>query len=78
MLVRQSKNTFIRLYDNVGYITNQLTRYDRSYNETGADFLSKISREPQEIENIILELYNLYGDSVALDKLNVFFIAFFL
>ena len=69
MLVRQSKNTFIRLYDNVGYITNQLTRYDRSYNETGADFLSKISREPQEIENIILELYNLYGDSVALDKL---------
>ena len=53
MLVRQSKNTFIRVYDKVGYITNQLTRYDRSYNETGADFLSKISREPQEIEKII-------------------------
>lgn len=69
MLVRQSKNTFIRVYDKVGYITNQLTRYDRSYNETGADFLSKISREPQEIENIIFELHNLYGDSVALDKL---------
>ena len=69
MLVRQSKNTFIRVYDNVGYITNQLTRYDRSYNETGADFLSKISREPRDIESIVLELHNLYGESVAFEKL---------
>lgn len=69
MLVRQSKNTFIRIYDNVGYITNQLTRYDRSYNETGADFLSKISREPKEIEHIIKELLELYGDSVTINKL---------
>lgn len=73
MLVRQTKNTFIRIYDNVGYITNQLTRYDRSYNETGADFLSKITREPQEIENILAELSELYGDSVAYNKLKLDF-----
>lgn len=39
MLVRQSKNIFIRFCDGKAYITNQLTRYDRYYNETGADFL---------------------------------------
>ena len=38
MLVKQSKNTFIRFFDNKGYITNQMTRKDRLYNETGADF----------------------------------------
>lgn len=49
MLVRQSKNTFIRFFDNKGYITNQMTRKDRLYNETGADFLRMISREPKKL-----------------------------
>ena len=53
MLVRQTKNTFIRYYDSKGYITNQMTRYDRLYNETGADFLHTLSRKAQDI-NVIL------------------------
>ena len=47
MLIRQSQNTYIRTTDRYGYITNQLTRHDRSYNETGADYLKQISRKPQ-------------------------------
>ena len=58
MLIRQSKNTFIRIYDNgqLGYITNQLTRHDRTYSESGAYFLQQITRVPKNTEFIIDEL----------------------
>ena len=76
MLVRQSKNTFIRFYDGKAYITNQLTRYDRYYNETGADFLKEISRQERDIDDIICSLKALYGDSVHLKKLSDDFLSF--
>ena len=41
MIVRQTKNTFIRFIGEKGYIINQMTRHDRNYNETGADFCAK-------------------------------------
>lgn len=52
----------MRVYDDgtMGYINNQLTRHDRIYNETGADFLRQITREPQEIEQIVDRLAVLY------------------
>lgn len=64
MLIRQSKNSFIRIYDNgrLGYINNQLTRYDRTYDQAGADFLSHITRQPQKIEDIVERLCALYED----------------
>ena len=62
MLIRQSKNSFIRFYEHgtVGFITNQLNHIIRYCYDSGADFLSKISRKPQEIENIISSLALLY------------------
>lgn len=60
MLVRQSNNTYIRTTDRYGYITNQLTRHDRTYNETGADYLKQISRKPQDVEDILDRLMKLY------------------
>lgn len=62
MLTRLSKNSFVRIYDEgaIGYINNQLTKHDRIYNETGADFLKLISREPQEINCIVDRLAALY------------------
>ena len=76
MLVRQCKNTFIRFIEEEGYITNQMTRHDRTYNETGADFLRAISRKPQEVEDIVNQLQKLYGDSVSHDELKQDFVAF--
>ncbi len=76
MLLRQSKNTFIRFWDGCGYITNQMTRHDRMYNETGADFLHEISRQPQSVEDILARLQALYGDSVSADQLRTDFLAF--
>ena len=76
MLVRQDKSTFIRCYDGIGYVTNQLTRYDRTYNETGADFLNCITRNPKEISVIIDALSLMYGNSVSYAKLKHDFNAF--
>lgn len=76
MLVRQSINTFIRFYYNKGYLSNQLTRFDRIYNETGADFLHEISRIPQDIDCIIQRLSKLYGKSVSKDVLKEDFMVF--
>ena len=47
-----------------------MTRYDRLYNETGADFLYHISRSPKSMEHIINELVSLYGESVSREKLS--------
>ena len=65
MLIKQSKNTYIRIYDNgtIGYILNQLTRHDRTYDETGADFLSLLSRQARDIEDIVNALCLMYKDA---------------
>lgn len=76
MLVRQSKDTFIRVTDNFGYIYNQTTQIDRMYNETGMDYLSSISRNPQDINQIVLkQLYQLY-EGVSYEELYQDFFSF--
>lgn len=63
MIIRQSKNSFIRIYDEgkIGYINNQLTRHDRTYNESGADFLAQITREPKSVDSIVENLSAIYN-----------------
>ncbi len=63
MYIKQSKNTFIRTTDRYGYVINQLTRQDRSYNASGADWLKEINRNPQDVEDIIKRLCSLYEDA---------------
>ena len=75
MLIRQTNNTFIRTTERYGYITNQLTYHDRTYNETGADYLKQISREPQDVEDIIDRLIQMYAN-VNRDELKADFIVF--
>ena len=53
-----------------------MTRHDRSYNETGSDFLKEVSREPKDVEDIVDHLTNIYGDSVSRDDLKADFIDF--
>jgi len=53
MLTKLSKNAFVRRPHGQGYITNQMTRWDRSYDEAGTDFLMTLSREPQDVETIV-------------------------
>lgn len=60
MLIRQSKNTYIRCTEKYGYITNQLTRFDRVYDESGAIFLKHIGRESRRLSSIIDSLCCFY------------------
>ena len=60
MYIRQSKNSFIRTTKLYGYITNQLTRHDRCYDEFGADILREITRFPREIDEIVRHLLTIY------------------
>lgn len=62
MLVRLSKNSFVRIYDDgaVGYIYNQLTRHDRCYINSGVDLLGALSREPRDQDELINSIINLY------------------
>ncbi len=62
MLIRQAKNSFIRCTDTYGYITNQLTRLDRVYNDTGAFFLRQICRNPVEFDTIVNSAAEKFGE----------------
>ena len=75
MLIRQSKDSFIRITSHYGYITNQLTRHDRVYDEFGADLLREITREPNEVNEIIGRLLQIYND-VDFDSLKSDFMEF--
>lgn len=75
MLIRQSKNTFIRCTENYGYVIDQLTRQDRVYNETGAFFLSQIGRESKNVDDIVNEMLREFED-ISFDELKADFIEF--
>lgn len=75
MLIRQSKNSFIRVTPHYGYILNQLTRHDRVYDETGADFLRQINHTPQSVYAIVDNLLQQY-EGVDRDTLLADFMEF--
>jgi radical SAM protein with 4Fe4S-binding SPASM domain len=75
MLVRQSRNSFIRCTDKYGYINDQLTRQDRVYDETGAVFLKQIGRSPKTIDSIISSLQHEFSD-VKEEELRIDFLEF--
>lgn len=75
MLIRQSKNSFIRCTESYGYITNQLLRQDRVYDEVGAIFLKQISRKTKDISVCLNELRHLFSD-VSQEVLRTDFVEF--
>ena len=53
MLYRQKKDTYIRNYDGIGYIHSTGLFNDRVVNESGAVFLTALSRRAQSLEELI-------------------------
>lgn len=49
MLYRQKKDTYIRNYDGVGYITSTGIFNDRIVNQSGTIFLCALNRTPQTL-----------------------------
>lgn len=73
MYIKQNIDSFIRIYGEMGYIMNQMTYFDRLYNETGADFLSHITRKARKIDDIVSELIQLYDESIDFNELKTEF-----
>jgi len=63
MLYRQKNNTFIRHYDDVGYIINFTTESDRVVDASGAVFLSALSRDPQTIDSLCNKILASFIDT---------------
>jgi radical SAM protein with 4Fe4S-binding SPASM domain len=76
MLYRQKFDTFIRIYDKIGYITNRSNFYDRVTDESGAIFLKALSREPQSLETIIDKMMVEFVDAEH-ETLKKYIIEFF-
>ena len=60
MFVMQKKDTFIRKFGEIGYITSQLTRKDLVYDEVGHLFLSVISRTPRPLKSMAEDLLSIF------------------
>ena len=75
MFYKQSKNSFIRSTEKYGYVTNQLTQFDRVYNSTGAEFLRVISREPRSVEDAVDHLMGIF-EGVSKKELTQDFLEF--
>lgn len=56
MLYRQKFDTFIRIYDNIGYITNKSDFRDMVVSQSGAIFLSALNRQPQTIDELVKKI----------------------
>jgi radical SAM protein with 4Fe4S-binding SPASM domain len=63
MLYRQRFDTFIRIYDDVGHITNQSSFSDQVTDSSGAVFLKTLSRQPREFGEMASEISSAYKDA---------------
>lgn len=57
MLYRQKKDTYIRNYDGVGYITSTSIFNDRCVNQSGTVFLTALSRKAQTLEQLTEKVF---------------------
>jgi radical SAM protein with 4Fe4S-binding SPASM domain len=71
MRYRQKFDTFIRIYDNIGYITNKSDFGDRVVSQSGAIFLSVLNRTSQTLdelaERIIRQFIGVDIDTIKQD-----------
>lgn len=64
MLIRLSKNGFFREFRHSskgGFLHNQLSGFECTFNEIGEDFVKNISRTPKDVNEIVDKLSHLYN-----------------
>ena len=60
--VRLTKRSYIRMYENIGYIFNELSHADIVFDECGAIFLSEIGRKPKHIQAAAMSIASRFAD----------------
>lgn len=63
MLYRLKAETFIRVYDDIGYIVNKGNFSDQVTDKIGAIFLKSLSRRAKSIDEIVREISNIFIDA---------------
>lgn len=63
VFVKIKKDSFIRIFDNTGYIVNKTTFSDRITDESGAIFLSTLSRDAKAIDEIAGDIIRSFIDA---------------
>lgn len=61
MLICLTKDSYVRTIGDIGYITSQLTKRDRVYDENGKIFLQQLTRKPKSTDEIIDSLMKIYA-----------------
>lgn len=74
-LFRLSENSFVRFFDDYGYIVSQLTKHDYLYDKIGQVFLQHISRDPHDFLETSKKLHSLFID-VSLEEVQKDFFEF--
>ena len=59
-LYRQRKDTYVRVYDNTGYVCSTGHWTDRVVNDSGAVFLSALSRTPQSLDELVDKIHPVF------------------
>lgn len=67
MLYRQKFDTFIRIYDDIGYVVHIGDFGDRVVSQSGAVFLSVLSREPQHLNTLTQKIATHFTGVTAED-----------
>ena len=60
MLYRQNFDTFIRIYEDVGYIVNKSNFKDHVTDKSGSVFLKALSRKPKSIDELVKEISSAF------------------
>lgn len=61
MLIRQSVNTYIRVFDNCTYVENQVNHVSRTYDGIAKYFVDVLSRKNRDADAILEQLHNEKG-----------------
>lgn len=62
MLYRQSKDTFIREIGPYGYVTNQRSKRDRVFDNSGQVFLRQVKRSCRTVDDSVAALTDIFTD----------------
>jgi len=62
MLYRQKFDTFIRIYDDIGYMINKCDSRDIAVSQSGAIFLSALNRNPQTLDVLAGKIIKHFAD----------------
>ena len=65
MLIRQSKNAFIRIWKSTAYVENQVNHVNRIFRDDEKEFIAHISRYAQNIETL---LHTLSSKNITIDR----------